>query len=183
MRPRIYRRATLDAGDPRDDVTPTHAVDAHFEELVLRRRQQVGVALSSGKCTGALDSTDTKDQPLRCKAGAAANVFGAARCGYHQRDCNPGNFQAAAGRLNPHGIGPDRGEVRREGDSRGRTSAGRYRRLSDQRLERRRENDVVALEQSCGVANRYADAAGKDGQRILNKRGNGWTVVAGDAAL
>src|SRR5204863_7985102 len=85
MRPRINRRATLDAGDPRDDVTPTHAVDAHFEELVLRRRQQVDVALSSGKCTGALDSTDAKDQPLRRKAGAAANVFGAARRGYHQR--------------------------------------------------------------------------------------------------
>src|SRR5206468_3310173 len=98
---------------------------------------------------------------------------------------NPGNFQPFTDGLDSHGIDSDGGGVSRDVDSRGggRTSAGRQRRLRDQRLECRREHDVVVLKQGWSVANRDAYGAGKNSQRILNKRSNSWTIVTRDAAL
>ena len=172
MGARIYRRAIVHADDPRDDVTSAHTVDPHFEQLVLHRRQQVDVALSAGECACALDATNADREPLRLMAAAPFCGRVAFHDGWRQRDGNPRNPQATADGLDAHSIAADGDEVSRDSDRSGggRASAGRYRCPSDQRLERGRENDVVALKQGGAVGDGYAETAGKDGQRIVNQR-------------
>jgi hypothetical protein len=61
-RPRIDRRAVLHGNDPRDDVASADTIDSYLEQLVLRRRQQIDVALAGRQRAGTLELTNVEDQ-------------------------------------------------------------------------------------------------------------------------